>query len=245
MKPVILTDLDDTLFQTAKKCPPEMDGLRLMSTLIDGSPSGYATPAQQHFLSWLQFGQVIPVTARGTDVLARVQISQAPAICSNGGCILAETGFDRDWHARLEEHASQGDRVADVHATLTAGLPAEEFRHWVVSENGLPVYLVIKSNLQSDQALVDLAVRLDALKPDGWRTHINGNNLAYLPPWLNKRRAAAYLIDKIRAAAPATPVIGVGDSLSDVGFMDLCDFAMTPTRSQFWASATRGNAWID
>ena len=30
MNPVILTDLDDTLFQTLPKCPPGAEGLRQM-----------------------------------------------------------------------------------------------------------------------------------------------------------------------------------------------------------------------
>ena len=245
MKPVILTDLDDTLFSTLRKCPG-IDGLALMSTLADGSPSGYATPVQQNFLAWLQVGQVIPVTARGTDVLARVNISQAPAICSNGGCILNDdAGVDREWHDRLIACSRGGTGIQDVYDAMTADLAANEYRHWVVSENDLPLYIVIKSNTNSDHALVDLDVRLQALKPPGWRKHINGNNLAYLPPWLNKRRAAAYLIEKIRNKAPGSPVIGVGDSHSDVGFMDLCDFAMTPTRSQFWAAATHANDWIE
>lgn len=246
MKPVILTDLDDTLFSTLRKCPPGIEGLALMSTLADGSPSGYATPVQQNFLAWLQVGQVIPVTARGTDVLAQVNISQAPAICSNGGCILNDgAGIDQEWHDRLMACSQGSAGIRQVHALMTSDLAASDYRHWVVSENDLPLYIVIKSNTNSEQALIDLDLRLQPFKPAGWRKHINGNNLAYLPPWLNKRSAAAYLIEKIRNNAPGTPIIGVGDSHSDVGFMDLCDFAMAPTRSQFWTAVTHGNDWIE
>lgn len=246
MAPVILTDLDDTLFQTLPKCPPGMDGLLQMSTLQDGSPSGFATPLQQRFLRWLQNGDVIPVTARGREVLARVAIGQAPAICSNGGCILdAGGGLDMDWHDRLSGHARKAVPVEHVYHAVTADLSAERFRHWVVDENGLDLYIVIKSNESDDEALAVLQGELADRLPADWRCHRNGNNLAYLPPWLSKRHAARYLIAAMRAAAPDRPIIGIGDSISDVGFMDLCDFAMAPTRSQLWAQIVDGNGWID
>lgn len=245
MSPVVLCDLDDTLFQTRRKCPAGTEDLKVMSTLADGSPSGYATPRQQALLAWLALGQVIPVTARSTLVLARVDIVQAPAICANGGCIVrADGGVDRVWHERLVEQARHDRAVDDVHRSVAATLDAGAFRHWVVTENDLALYIVIKSNAGSVAELTDIAERHRQLIPPTWRCHANGNNLAYLPPWLNKRHAAGYLIETIRAAEPDRPIVGVGDSLSDVGFMDLCDFAMAPTVSQFWRAATRDSEWV-
>ncbi|ESQ73957.1 hypothetical protein [Asticcacaulis sp. AC402] len=250
-RPLIFTDLDDTLFQTERKCPDgSAQGLRLMSRLADGSPSGYATLRQDHMLGWLRMGQVIPVTARSRAVLARVDIEQAPAICGNGGCILDSAGeVDRDWHDHLVMLARNGDAVEDVDACLMGGLartrdPAA-FRHWVAAENGLKQYIVIKSNRDEGEVLAEVERDLAALVPAGWRVHRNDNNLAYLPPWLNKRYAVKYLLDRLRRDTPDTPVIGIGDSLSDAGFMDLCDLAMTPTPSQLWKTLTRDNAWID
>lgn len=246
MTPLILTDLDDTLFQTLEKCPSDRRGLKQMSSLIDGSPSGFATPLQQHFLDWLESGEVVPVTARGRDVLARVAIRQAPAIASNGGCILlADGALDLAWHDHLSAQAAEGDAVLDVYRTLTGDLCTTRFRHWSVEENGLDLYIVIKSNERDNAALAALESDLVATKPAGWRCHRNGNNLAYLPPWLSKRHAVRYMIDQVRADAPDTPVIGIGDSISDVGFMDLCDFAMAPTRSQLWADVIADNDWVD
>jgi hydroxymethylpyrimidine pyrophosphatase-like HAD family hydrolase len=246
MMPLVLTDLDDTLFQTLQKCPPGAAGLCQMSSLVDGSPSGFATPLQQNLLRWLERGTVVPVTARGRDVLARVSIRQAPAICSNGGCILDDNGsLDLIWHARLTEQSRDAEPVDGVYCALTDGLCTTRFRHWMVEENGLALYAVIKSNTQDDAALAVLEQELAALLPLGWRCHRNGNNLAYLPPWLAKRHAARYVIETARTKAPDRPVIGIGDSVSDVGFMDLCDFAMVPTRSQLWAQIIHGNGWVD
>lgn len=245
MDPVVLTDLDDTLFQTMPKCPPGAEGLRQMSSLLDGTPSGFSTSMQQHFLRWLEVGAVVPVTARGRDVLARVNIRQAPAICSNGGCILREDGeLDMIWHCELQNQSVRFDPVADVYRALTEDLCETRFRHWSVEENGLDLYIVIKSNEGSHDALADLEQELAPSVPEQWRCHRNGNNLAYLPPWLGKRQAARYFIEEIRAAQPDRPIIGIGDSISDVGFMDLCDFAAIPTTSQLWAEIALGNTWI-
>ena len=246
MNPLVLTDLDDTLFQTLPKCPPGITGLRQMSSLVDGTPSGFATPLQQNFLRWLETGSVVPVTARGRDVLARVNIGSAPAICSNGGCILGDDGaLDGTWHAWLVAQAREAAPVAEVYRLLTDPLCTQRFRHWAVEDAGLDLYIVIKSNAQDDAALATLEQDLAPIVPVGWRCHRNGNNLAYLPPWLSKRHAARYFIDRVRAEQPDRPIIGIGDSVSDVGFMDLCDFAAVPTGSQLWAHVADGNGWID
>ena len=247
-RPIILTDLDDTLFQTMRKCPEDLMGnLALMSTLEDGSPSGYATAAQLSFLAWLRHGTVVPVTARGRQVLARVAIEQAPAICANGGCIVLESGeIDRGWHEHLQEQSKGLDCVEAVYETLTKSIDPDIYRHWTVNEGDLALYITIKSNRgdDADADLTDIKSRLKDAIPSGWKTHQNSNNLAYMPPWLGKRHAAKRLIDVLRTRGEDGPIIGIGDSHSDTGFIDLCDFAMMPTRSQIWNEIKSRSEWV-
>ncbi len=247
IRPLILADLDDSLFQTRPKCGDWPDGdLKLMSRLVDGSPSGYATPPQQALLGWLEQGELVPVTARARAVLARVDIAQAPAICANGGCILMADGApDPVWHARLAAEAQRGTAPAALYPALIAGLDEDAFRHWMVSEDGLDLYLVIKSNHGDVPALDALADTLRPRLPAGWRIHANGNNLAFLPPWLNKRAAVRYVLETVRRENPERLVIGIGDSWSDAGFLDLTDMAMIPTQAQLWQHIARGHDWID
>ncbi|WP_239807455.1 sucrose-6-phosphate hydrolase [Croceicoccus hydrothermalis] len=244
MGPLVLTDLDDTLFQTLRKCPPVMGDCKLMSTLADGSPSGYASDRQVRFIEWLNHGLIVPVTARSREVLERVAIRQAPAICANGGCIIDGAGnVDQDWHAHLKAESLEIDPVREIHLLATDGLVSFAYRHWIVQEGDLELYFVVKAN-GDDLSILDEAERRAAIHaPQGWRIHRNGNNLAVLPPWLNKRHAARHLIEIRRESDPHLPVIGIGDSHSDVGFMDLCDFAMTPTNSQVWTLLTKENGW--
>ena len=241
---LILTDLDDTLFQTARKCPPEATGLLAMSYLADGQESGFATQRQQRMLRWLQQGTVVPVTARSREVLGRVNIRQNPAVCSNGGCIVAADGeVDAIWHGHLHDQSRRGVPPVEVHGAISHLVSGDRYRHWLVQEGDLDLYIVVKSNVDEGELLEAAEPDIKALLPEGWRCHRNGNNLAFLPPWLNKRDAAHYLIEAARAEDRNLLVIGIGDSHSDVGFMDLCDYAMTPTSSQFWAKMKLENAW--
>lgn len=246
-RPLILADLDDSLFQTRAKCGDWPEGsLRLMSRLEDGSPSGYATPRQQGLMAWLALGEVVPVTARSRAVLARVDIAQAPAICANGGCILTADGEpDDEWHSHLEALAQGSAPPAALYPELTANLPEGAYRHWLVSEDGLDLYIVIKSNHGDVPALTALSGALGRRLPSDWRIHANGNNLAFLPPWLNKRAAVRYMLERVRAETPERLVIGIGDSWSDAGFLDLADFAMIPTSAQLWQHIAHGHDWID
>ena len=49
---------------------------------------------------------------------------------------------------------------------------------------------------------------------------------------------------RLRRDHPDRPIIAIGDSHSDTGFMDLADYAVMPTRSQAWALLQRDNPWI-
>lgn len=246
-RPLILADLDDSLFQTLPKCGDWPEGsLKQMSRLEDGSPSGYATPRQQGLMAWLAHGEVVPVTARSRAVLARVDIAQAPAICANGGCILLADGTpDPVWHRQLEAAAHSAAAPAALYPELTDALTDGAYRHWLVSEDGLDLYIVIKSNHGDVPGLTALAEALTPRLPQGWRIHANGNNLAFLPPWLNKRAAVRYMLEQVRAATPERLVVGIGDSWSDAGFLDLADMAMIPTAAQLWQHVARGHDWID
>lgn len=241
--PIIFTDLDDTLFQTMRKIPEGTPDLTVMSTLVDGSPSGYATPRQQAFLEWLQSGNVIPVTARSQDVINRVNITYDTAIVANGGAILTNGGksIDEDWHHRLRQKAAE--TPIKIAVNLIKPMLGPDVRSWPVVQADIELYYCIKSNTDDMARLEDIKETIAPLLGDGWRVHLNGNNLAFLPPWLNKRNAVQYLMDNFDGDESMRPIVGFGDSKSDTGFMDLCDYALTPTNSQIWTAFKENNEW--
>lgn len=245
MKPLFLTDCDDTLFTTARKIKDAvLDECEIASTLTDGSPSGYRTPRLQYLRTLMETGDVVPVTARSREVLARCDVPQAPAICSNGGVIVGTDGkIDDEWHAMIVANVGDGSQIRGIHARA-AELAGEGFRHWTVDEGEVPLYICLKSNASDDETVVALGekVRQDGL-PEGWRIHVNGNNLALMPPWISKRSAARHLLAKIRSETPHRLVIGAGDSISDLGFMAECDFALHPTSSQIGGHLSKSHDW--
>ena len=248
-RPIVLTDLDDTLFQTSGKCPPDQTPLTQMSTLRGGEPSGFATPRQTAFIAWLQQGDIIPVTNRAADVLARVNLEWKSAICCAGATIIKPDGNpDRYWRARIRLHSNEGARIIETYEQILAHLGAktDTLRHWTVKDDHVATYICLKSNSKIDPAvhLAEIAAALPGAIPTDWRIHHNGNNIAVIPPWFDKRQAARHLLQSLRLDYPDRPVIAVGDSHSDTGFMDLADFAIMPTRSQIWAGLRTENPWI-
>lgn len=243
MEPVIraiaLVDLDDTLFQTRGKCPPDLpeDRLTPLGFTREGEALSFATPRQMRFIGWLaETTHLVPVTARSLDALRRVRLPFTAAICAHGGVILDDAGaIDSVWATEI---ARLADAHAPVLAALTDAVRAEAQRTAVainvrvLTEDGAPLYVLAKHAGGDAAALsrvVDAAV---PCLPAGWTNHRNGNNVAFMPPFLGKQHAVARLLPALRERFPDAPVIGIGDSLTDAPFMAACDFAMMPTRSQ-------------
>jgi hypothetical protein len=109
-------------------------------------------------------------------------------------------------------------------------------RSWVVTEAAAPVYFCVKMNSAEEVAVRDgiasardlLSGRLDL---SGMWAHVNGNNLSFTPIGISKRDACVHLIEQL-GDRDGAPLIGLGDSLTDLPFMGLCDFMMIPSRSQ-------------
>ena len=112
-RPLVFVDLDDTLFQTARKMGDEP---RFTATLdVDGQPNGFMNATQKSFVEWLlATSDVVPVTARSIEAYQRVQLPFAHgAVCAHGGVILAADGsLDAAWHARMGDLLAQEHKAA-------------------------------------------------------------------------------------------------------------------------------------
>lgn len=243
-RPIAFVDLDDTLFQTLRKCPPEEHAhLTLGATATNGMHS-MMTRRQRAFVDWLLAGaETIPVTARSSEAYGRVAIRFGhEAIVANGAVVLDADGrpdplwaeiMARDLAAHrgmLDDLIGRGRAVAQ-----SVGL---DTRSWIVTEDigadePLCAYAVFKQNDGDGRRLDELARALSsAFDLRAWTIHHNGNNFALLPPALSKRRAVEFLLERLRAGDPARPAIGLGDSLTDLPFMQACDFWGAPGESQ-------------
>jgi hypothetical protein len=234
---IAFVDLDDTLFQTLPKCPADIppEALTPLGFARDGSPLSYATPRQISFLKWLSEAAIlIPVTGRSRNALERVQMNWSRAVCAHGGVILDAPGqVDRAWAENMARGAeAHGGLMSEIAAWLRASAGDVPIAVTIVEEAGTPLYVLAK---HSDGDAAALSAVMDAMEPfdaPGWTLHRNGNNAAFLPPFLSKRAAVERLIAELRATYPDAAFLGVGDSITDAPFMALCDFAALPTASQ-------------
>lgn len=236
----VFVDLDDSLFNSLRKCQPGVD-LHPAALLSNGEVISYTSPAQRALIHWLHLGaQVIPVTARSMDAYARVLVDfHGPAIVSFGGIILDAQGQpDAHWHQRMDADLSHArPLLQEACESVLDHIAQERVDAWakVVEELGQTQYLLLKHRGADAQALALIAER--CLKPwaasrPGWRVFQNDNNLTLLPPALDKAHAVEYLMKALRSEHGDIVTVGIGDSLSDSGFLSLCDYAMAPKGTQ-------------
>ena len=239
---MVLADLDDTLFSTKRKIPAEQFESSIAVTQASNGRHSYMTPRHRQLHGWIDAQRLIPVTARGTDSYASVEswICSGPySILANGATVLDHQGHIVEaWNAvinaALKPHRALLLQLPGLIADAAKAMNLD-VRVWNVEEPACAeAYTVVKSNLADDGAcLRSVESRVLELlgKNSQWRIHRNGNNLAILPPGLSKVSAAGFVIEQLCARGDYL-FVGVGDSVSDLDFMQICDFWMTPSASQ-------------
>ena len=234
MQPVVFSDLDDTIFQTARKMSvTRQQGATQATHALNGSHS-YMSTTQQHLLDWLlQTTRFIPVTARSVDALQRCKIPFTDyRICTNGAIMLKpDNSLDMQWFEAMKVHATAASkRLQELLAYVNSDTAAGSFRCWIVQEYDVGFYFCVKSNAEAvqldeiDQALTDIA-GTELVR------HRNDNNLSFTPVEISKRNAVDYLKTQL-INDTGVPVLGMGDSLTDLPFMAACDMLVIPQNSQ-------------
>ena len=232
-RPLVFLDLDDTLFQTRRK---NATAPHVAAVDRAGQPLSFMTDAQAMLAAWLSVAaRVVPTTGRNSEALSRVGLDFSNgAICSFGGLIRRADGTpDPEWQALMATHsADHAEALHTLDALLGIYLEMQslDIRHRVITDAGLDLYLSAKHNAAAWEELEAVADWLRAEVPAGWRVHLNGNNLAVLPPFLDKAHAVRWFRNRI--AGPHPFAIGLGDSLSDVEFLLACDIAALPAGAQ-------------
>lgn len=237
MEIVSFVDLDDTLFQTLPKCPDKVM-VHPAARARDGKPLSFMTPSQKLFFQKLHtLGPVIPVTARNHDAFRRVELPFAHvSILDFGGVILEKNGnLDLKWDRIIRQQAlSNQPLLEEVQKRLEKFIDDTKLgaRSRIIWDFDLPLYVVIK---HPGAHLKSLSTIQEEFLPQCdlslLHVHRNHNNLSLVPRFLGKDKAVEYVLQNYFPEQPRL-ILGVADSISDLPFLNLCDFMILPRQSQ-------------
>ncbi|HRY16636.1 MAG TPA: hypothetical protein P5330_12295, partial [Candidatus Competibacteraceae bacterium] len=178
---VIFLDLDDTILQTAPKCPP---GEPLAPAAFNraGEVLSFMTRAQQRLLNfWWEQGIVIPVTGRTDSALERVAISfHSWRITHHGAVIRQPDGTLPIWWTNEMQPilAAARSLLEDYWNRLSAEAAREGYRISRHEVDACLTYLSVKAD-DDGVTLARLAARLQREGlPAELALHWNGNNMA-------------------------------------------------------------------
>ena len=233
--PVIFADLDDTLFQTKRKMSEPAEKHRLASCATNGRHS-YMTVAQAATVEWLlKTTRLIPTTARSSGVLARTTLPFTDfKICSNGGAIITPDGaHDAAWAERVAEISTRHNKAFSALQHAVAPLQNQEgLCSWIVYEQNTPIYFVAKINSETVMTVLDEAEeRCRKIVGSDLVFHRNDRNMSFTPEGLTKIDAVEEMLKRL-PNADKRPIWGMGDSMSDIPFMQICQMMVIPSDSQ-------------
>lgn len=230
---LVFIDLDDTIFQTKRK---NINGIFPATETPNPENISYMTEAQKLFFEML-IGQkntrIIPLTARNLSQYQRTFIINHELINTASiyfsGIILENNVPDEKWQEIIQnKYKKLKTPLRSLFDKVKKTLDLDVFK----TENVDDFYIVIKNrdkkNLLFENQNKDLAISIKEKLDDEYFVHFNNNNIAILPYFLDKKFATGYLIEKYQPVL----TLGIGDSLSDLNFMNLCDFKIIPSRSQ-------------
>ncbi len=235
MKRIFLfADIDDNLIASGRTAP--IAGAQPIAWDKSGAVCGFLTPKQQMMMDWFKAGcEVVPTTARTTDAYRRFQLPvRRYAITAFGGTVVSAKGTPfASWRKHMAKSSVRAQPVlAGLLALVKDAADGEgiDARVVVVKDFGIDMFLSVKHNQHNHEELAYLYRIVAAAAPVGWSAHLNGNFLAVYPPHLGKEKAVRWFIDNIVPEGSVT--IGMGDSLTDLPFMHLCDYIFMPNGTQ-------------
>ena len=218
MKPLVLADIDGTLAVNGSGAPPS-------GAYVLHQGDRYWTaqlPWQSALTGWLlDAADLVPVTLRSPRALDSLSLPlRSWTVCAGGAWMAEPDGTPHGaWAAHVDRawNRAGGDRAEKRIAALGQG-------HVTRPRGGLKVLF-----LRGDQAFIDRAA--ETAGPDMHAMRASAGKCMLAPRGISKRDACIFLLGSMRIDA-GRPVIAMGDSLSDLPFMDLAHMACAPAGSE-------------
>jgi len=248
MEKFLFLDLDDTVFQTRRKCASIEQAIPAAYAL-SGEPSSYCLPKQKTLLVLLhEQWRIIPTTARTQAAYARVDLGipcNDGVILNHGATILCTNGQeDSQWRARLEPQLKTLQPLLhELKHTIETYAQQKSIHVLVriIHEVGLDYYLEVRHHQAVStelESVLKACVQPLLNKMTVFNAYLNSNSLTILPCRINKSHAVSYRIAELRQQYGEILTMGMGDSLSDAPFIAQCDYAMIPQGTQLHQQLT-------
>ncbi len=235
-------DLDDTIFQTKRK---NLEGIIPATFPLNPENISYMTTSQKVFIDTflkMENARIIPVTARDREQYNRTFLSKEPRVKDVAmyfSAVITENGeIDQKWENHIKSSYKKLKFPLDKMWSLINKNISHDIFKMALVEN---FYIVIKNRLKGSENYIaqneGLLPVLRNFLEDEYFIHYNDNNIALIPHFIDKRFAVEYFVDKYKPEL----TIGAGDSLTDLNFMQSCDFKIIPKHSQIAKSLLNKN----
>lgn len=252
-KPICFADLDDTIFNTKRKLVGEAVVVGALNK--EGEPASFLNEKQANMFEWLNATtELIVNTARTSRNVKQLVLPFSSYMAvSHGALIFDKQGqvipgyrelIIEQYNALDEGHKNLALALSELATddAILRDFPDVTFRYREAKEYDITLIHTFKVTDNTKQAsLVDLnneIIKRGLVDPEVFYTHLNGNNLAYIPRFISKQNAVTYLLEHHLKDHEARFVLGLGDSDSDLPFMMECDFAAFPKVSQIASKYT-------
>jgi hydroxymethylpyrimidine pyrophosphatase-like HAD family hydrolase len=247
MKRFVFTDLDNTIVRHQSRIADvDIRQIQIVGTDEFGNQSTIMTKADLEFFQEIShFGTVIPTTGRSVAGYWRLH-GLVPgftswAILNHGATILMpeDSKVDPDWLERTKGiMARLANDLLEVYKSLL-------FLNTVVIENccytntirlhqehGFGLYISVRaSRVMPELHLIQQrhTIALLTLEQNDFELLHTGRITSVIPRQLNKKDA---VLEVIRRLGDQIETLGVGDALTDLPFMQVCNFQRAPENSE-------------
>lgn len=231
-------DLDNTLFTSKNRM--DNNDLSIPAYLSkDGSVGGYMNLHQRTMLNTMSnSGIVIPVTARNAEQFSLVLIQFKSVCVINMGATIIGLSEDKDrkYFEIITEKVKEHDYkvIHDLIVAVCSNLCAD-YSLKIVTHDKISLYFVVKSKTNKTSVHNKIKKYLSQnIIFNKFHIMVSEDELVITPHCVNKKNAVQYLMKEIMKINKTATFIGAGDSVTDIDFMQTCDYAITPTKSQIF-----------
>lgn len=174
---------------------------------------------------------IIPVTTRALRQYERITLfsesyKPAYAIAANGGVVLKNGVRDREWDAILTKRLQESVPFKEMECMFEKQWQNTMFQR-ITEADGL-FYVLMLDLEQVDWAWLEELQQ--EMRKVGWNSYVNGRKFYVLPETLTKENAVEYVLKAI----PYKTHYAAGDSIMDLGMLDMADVAFTPMHGELY-----------